>query len=116
MQAEPPSIPTGALVLLAALAIALDTVSAKVGVNVAVTAVSAVSVTVQGAVPEQAPPLQPVKNNGRAGGADSVTTVPLTEVVVKEIGQSTTVGVVVTIPAAAPTLGTVRTDKGVHVE
>ena len=56
---------------------ALDTVSAKVGVNVAVTAVAAVRVTVRGAGPVQVPPLQPVKTDPAAGVAVSVTTVPL---------------------------------------
>jgi len=39
--------------------------------------VSAVSVSVQGAVPEQAPPLQLVKTEVGLGVAVSVTTVPL---------------------------------------
>ena len=56
---------------------ALVTVSAKVGVKVAVTAVAALRVTVQGSVPVQMPPLQPVKTDPAAGVAVSVTTVPL---------------------------------------
>ena len=45
--------------------------------KVAVITVAALSVTVQGAVPEQARPLQPVKTDPAAGVAVSVTTVPL---------------------------------------
>ena len=71
----PQSIPAGVLVTVPAPA--LETVSARVGVKVAVTAVAPVRVTVQGAVPEQAPPLQPVKTEVGLGVAVSVTTVPL---------------------------------------
>ena len=73
----PQSIPAGALVTVPAPVPALETVSARVGVKVAVTTVAALSVTVQGAVPEQAPPLQPVKTEVGLGVAVSVTTVPL---------------------------------------
>jgi len=45
--------------------------------NVAVTTVVAFMVTVHGPVPEQPPPLQPVKVDPPAGAAVSVTTVPL---------------------------------------
>jgi len=66
----------------------LETVSAKVGVKVAVTAVAAVSVTVQGAVPVQVPPLQPVNTEVGLGVAVSVTTVPLTKLAVQVVPQS----------------------------
>ena len=46
-------------------------------VNVAVTVVSAVSVTTQVPVPVQPPPVQPVKVEPAAGVAVSVTAVPL---------------------------------------
>jgi hypothetical protein len=45
--------------------------------NVAVTVTAAVTVTVQEPVPEQLPPLQPVKVEPVAGVAVSVTAVPL---------------------------------------
>ncbi|PYN71259.1 MAG: hypothetical protein DMD93_00660, partial [Candidatus Rokuibacteriota bacterium] len=83
------------------------TVRTKVGVKVAVTAVSAVSVSVQGAVPVQAPPLQPVKTDPADGVAASVTTVPLTKLAAQVAPQSTPVGVLVTVPAPAPALETV---------
>ena len=46
-------------------------------VNVAVTVVSALRVTMQVPVPEQPPPLQPVKVEPAAGVAVRVTVVPL---------------------------------------
>ena len=46
-------------------------------VNVTVTVVAAVTVTVQGPVPLQPPPLQPPKMDPAAGVAVSVTAVPL---------------------------------------
>jgi len=77
VQVVPQSIPAGVLVTVPAPDPALKTLSAKVGVNVAVTAVAAVSATVQGPVPVQAPPPQPVKTDPTAGVAVSATTVPL---------------------------------------
>jgi len=77
VQVVPQSIPAGVLVTVPAPDPALKTLSAKVGVKVAVTAVAAVSVTVQGPVPVQAPPPQPVKTDPTAGVAVSATTVPL---------------------------------------
>ena len=51
-------------------------VSVPTGVNVAVTVVGAVIVTVQPPVPPQPPPLQPVKTEPAAGIAVSVTVAP----------------------------------------
>ena len=65
-QVGPQVMPAGLLVTVPAPAPALETVSTRAGVKVAVTVVAAESVTVQAPVPEQ-PPLQPVKvEPGRA--------------------------------------------------
>src|SRR5436305_10452253 len=76
---------------------ALETVSAKVGVKVAVTAVAAVSVTVQGAVPEQVPPLQPVKTDPTAGVAVRIRRVQLGKRVTHASPLSISAGVIDTV-------------------
>ena len=81
-------MPAGVLLTVPAPVPGLETVSAKVGVNVAVTAVAAVSVTAQVPVPAHAPPLQPAKTDPVAGVAVSVTTVPLTKLAVQVVPQS----------------------------
>ena len=83
----PQSMPAGVLVTIPAPVPALETVSAKTGVNVAVTVVAAVRVTVQGPMPVQVP-LQPVKTEPGAGVAVSVTSVPLTKLAVQMVPQS----------------------------
>src|SRR5206468_2872653 len=83
--------------------------------KVGVTVVAAVTVTTQESVPEQVPPLQPVKTEPAAGVAVSVTTVPLTKVAVQVGPQSMAAGVLDTVPAPAPGLETVRTKVGVKV-
>src|SRR5207245_4243333 len=75
-QVAPQLMPAGLLVTVPAPAPALETVSTRAGVKVAVTVVAAESVTVQAPVPEQPPPLQPVKVEPAAGTAVSVTAVP----------------------------------------
>jgi hypothetical protein len=76
-QMTPQLIPPRELVTVPLPVPALVTVRVKSGVNVAVTAVAAVSETVQVvAVPVHAP-LQPVKVEPVAGAAVSVTWVPL---------------------------------------
>ena len=69
----PQSMPEGVLVTVPTPVPAVVTVRTKLGVNVAVTTVAAVRVTVQGPVPVQAPPLQPVKTDPAAGVAVRVT-------------------------------------------
>src|SRR5439155_19263290 len=59
VQVGPQSMPAGVLDTVPAPVPALETVRTKVGVKDGVTAVAAVRVTVQGPVPEQAPPTQP---------------------------------------------------------
>ena len=67
-------IPAALLVTVPVPVPARVTVSAKLcGVNVAVTVVAAVTVTVHGPVPEHPPPLQPVNVEPVAGVAVSVT-------------------------------------------
>src|SRR5437867_13316427 len=105
-------MPEGALVTVPTPVPAVVTVRTKVGVRVAVTVVAAVSVRAQGPVPVQAPPLQPVKTDPTAGVAVSVTTVPLAKLAVQAVPQSMPVGVLVTVPAPAPAVETVRTQTG----
>src|SRR2546430_370464 len=76
-RAAPRLMPAGELVTVPPPVPALLTVSAKLGrPKVAVTVVAAESVTVQVPVPEQPPPLQPVKVEPAAGVAVSGTTGP----------------------------------------
>jgi len=77
-QVAPQVMPVGELVMVPLPVPVLETVRAKVcGVKVAVTVVPAETVTVQAPVPEQPPPLQPVKVELTFGVAVSVTAVPL---------------------------------------
>src|SRR5438034_8864603 len=88
-------MPAGVLVTVPAPVPALETVSVKTGVKVAVTAVAAVRVTVHVPVPAQVPPLQPVKTDPAAGVAASVTIVTLAA----------------TVPRPAPGVVTARTPR-----
>src|SRR5881628_2950059 len=71
------------------------------------TVVAPLSVTVHGPVPEQPPPLQPVKVEPAAGGAVSVTTVPLPNAAEHVAPQEIPAGALVTVPLPAPVLLTV---------
>src|SRR5207247_9999259 len=82
-------------------------VRTEVGVKVAVTAVVAVRVSVQGPVPVQAPPLQPVKTEPAAGVAVSVTTVPSSKVDEQTPGQPMPGGLLVTVPEPVPAVETI---------
>ncbi|PYN89528.1 MAG: hypothetical protein DMD87_05315 [Candidatus Rokuibacteriota bacterium] len=66
------------------------------------TVVSAPSVTVHVPVPEQPPPLQPVKREPAAGTAVSVTAVPLVKVAAQVAPQEIPAGTLVTMPLPAP--------------
>ncbi len=73
----------------------------------AVTEVAALIVTVQVLLPEQPPPLQPLKLEPAAGAAVSVTEVPLANAEEQVAPQETPAGALVTVPLPAPALLTV---------
>src|SRR3989441_11410917 len=101
-------MPAGLLVTVPAPAPALETVSTRAGVKVAVTVVAAESVTVQAPVPEQPPPLQPAKVEPAAGAAVSVTAVPLAKLAAQGAPQLIPAGGLVTVPLPVPAGGAVR--------
>src|SRR5216117_4037851 len=76
-------------------------------VNVAVTVVAALTVTVQAPGPEQPPPLQPLKVEPAPGAAVSVTAVPLAKLAAQVAPQVMPAGLLVTVPAPVPALETV---------
>ena len=73
----------------------------------AVTVVAALIVTVQVAVPEQPPPLQPEKVEPATGAAVKVTEVPLAYAAAQVAPQAMPAGALVTVPLPAPALLTV---------
>jgi hypothetical protein len=73
-----------------------------------VTVVAVVSVTVHAPVPEQPPPLQPVKVEPGAGAAVKVTAVPLANAAEHVVPQEMPVGALVTVPVPVPALETVN--------
>ena len=73
-----------------------------------VTVVAAESVTVQAPVPEQPPPLQPVKVEPAAGVAVNVTAVPLAKLAEQVAPQLIPTGELVTVPLPVPAGVTVR--------
>jgi len=75
--------------------------------NVAVTDVAALSVTTQGAVPEQPPPLQPANVEPRTAEAVKVTCAPLAKFAEHAVGQLIPDGVLVTVPVPVPASVTV---------
>src|SRR5436309_2657833 len=115
-QLAPQLIPAGELVTVPLPVPALLTVSAKLGrAKVAVTVVAALRVTVQAPVPEQPPPLQPVKVEPAAGAAVSVTAVPLVKLAAQVAPQVIPAGLLVTVPVPVPALETVRAKVGVKL-
>src|SRR3989454_9468469 len=92
-------------------------VKGPITLKVAVTTVAPPRVTVQSAVPEQPPPLQPANAEPPSGIAVSVTTVPPTKLAEQIAPQVTAAGVLFTVPAPAPAVETVRakTDEKVAV-
>ena len=73
----------------------------------AVTVVAAEIVTVQVLVPEQPPPLQPLKVEPAAGAAVSVTAVPLVKLAAQVAPQVIPAGALVTVPLPVPAAVTV---------
>src|SRR5438046_3403099 len=107
-QVAPQETPAGALVTVPLPAPALLTVSVKDWMaKVAVTEVAALIVTVQVPVPEQPPPLQPLKVEPAAGAAVKVTAVPLANAAEQVVPHETPAGALVTLPVPAPALFTV---------
>ena len=76
--------------------------------NVAVTAVAAVTVTTQVPVPEHPPPVQPANVEPSAGNAVNVTAVPLAKLAEHVVGQLIPAGALVTIPVPVPASLTVN--------
>src|SRR2546425_8145241 len=111
----PQVMPDGALVTVPEPVPAAVTVSANVGAKVAVTVVAAESVIVHVPVPEQPPPLQPVKAEPAAGLALRVTTVPLAKLAEQVAPHVIPAGLLVTVPAPVPALETVSANVGAKV-
>jgi len=114
-QIAPQVMPAGLLVTVPAPAPALETVSTRAGVKVAVTVVAAEIVTVQLPVPEQPPPVQPVKVEPAAGAAVSVMAAPLAKLAEQVAPQVIPAGLLVTVPVPAPAGVTVNTKVGAKV-
>ena len=108
-QVAPQEMPAGVLVTVPVPVPDLVTVSAKEDgkVNVAVTDVAALSVTVQALVPVHPPPLQPENVAPVAGVAVKVTTVPVVNAVEQVAPQAIPAGALVTVPVAFPAFVTV---------
>src|SRR5438067_1517807 len=106
-------MPTGALVTVPLPVPAGVTVRVKVcSVKVAVTVVPAETVTTHVPVPEQPPPLQPLKVEPAAGVAVSVTAVPLAKLAEQVTPQLMPTGALVTVPLPVPALLTVSAKLG----
>src|SRR5438034_394155 len=102
-QVVPQAMPAGALVMVPLPTPALLRVSVKDGrAKVAVTVCAAFTVTVQVAVPEQPPPLQPEKVEPAAGAAVKVTGVPLAYAAAQVVPQAMPAGALVMVPLPAP--------------
>jgi hypothetical protein len=76
--------------------------------KVAVTVVSAFTMTVQGPVPLQPPPLKPAKVEPGSDAAVKVTEVPLSKDAEQVLPQVIPLGLLVTVPLPTPALVTVR--------
>src|SRR2546422_9308921 len=106
-------MPAGALVTVPVPVPVGLTVSVKVcRAKVAVTVVAALSVTEQVPVPEQPPPLQPVKVEPAAGAAVKVTAVPLANAAGHVAPHEIPAGGLGTGPVAAPVFLTGSVEGG----
>src|SRR2546428_10058808 len=90
-----------------AVGVMMEAAGGVMSVNVAVTVVAALRVTVQVPGPEQPPPVQPLKVEPAAGAAVSVTAVPLAKLAAQVAPQVMPAGLLVTVPAPVPALETV---------
>src|SRR5436189_5060873 len=101
----PQAMPAGLLATVPAPAPALVSVRVKdCTAKVAVTEVAAFSVTIQVPVPEQPPPLQPVKVEAAAGVAVRMTAVPPAYEAVQVAPQAMPDGALLTVPLPVPVL------------
>src|SRR5947199_7725114 len=91
-----------------AVGVMMEAAGGVMSVNVAVTVVAALRVTVQAPVPEQPPPLQPPKVEPAAGAAVSVTAVPLVKLAAQVAPQVIPPGELLTVPFPVPAGVTVR--------
>src|SRR5207253_9532966 len=82
-----------------AVGVMMEAAGGVMSVNVAVTVVAALRVTVQAPGPEQPPPVQPLKVEPAAGAAVSVTAVPLAKLAAPVAPQVMPAGRLVTGPA-----------------
>src|SRR2546422_6733994 len=106
-------MPAGALVTVPVPVPVGLTVSVKVcRAKVAVTVVAALSVTEQVPVPEQPPPLQPVKVEPAAGAAVKVTAVPLANAAEHGAPQEMPAGAAGAGAAAGPVFSTGGAEGG----
>jgi len=92
-----------------------DRMGAVTSAKFAVTVVLAVRVTVQLPVPEQPPPLQPMKLDPVSGVAVSVTGGSLLKVAEQVAPQLIPPGLEVTVPLPVPVLPTVRVNRCTNV-
>src|SRR5205823_11484114 len=106
-QVAPHVMPAGVLLTLPLPVPALPTVRPTGdALNVAVTVVVEVIVTVQVPVPEQPPPLQPAKVEPVAGVAVKVTAVPLPYIPEQVVPQRIPDGALITTPLPVPVMTT----------
>src|SRR5438445_771771 len=98
-----------------AVGVMMEAAGGVMSVNVAVTVVAALRVTVQAPGPEQPPPVQPLKVEPAAGAAVSVTAVPLVKLAAQVAPQVMPAGALVTAPLPVPALLTVSVKVGVKV-
>jgi hypothetical protein len=103
------------LVALTVMLPGSDKMGAVTSAKLAVTVVLAVRVTVQLPVPEQPPPLQPVKADPVLGVAVSVTGGSLLYVAEQVAPQLIPLGVEVTVPLPVPVLLTVSVNRCTNV-
>jgi hypothetical protein len=116
LHVAPQLIPAGLLVTVPEPVPAVCTVSVSVGVilNVAVTELAAVSVTLQAPVPVQAPD-HPANVDPALAVGVSVTAVPLAKPALHVVGQLIPAGLLVTVPEPVPAVCTVSVTEGAMV-